>query len=45
MNVWLLVFVWDGFVKDDTLVSLFNQVNDAKLGDSSHDMVKWDLDS
>ena len=38
-------FVQDRFVEDDTLVSLFNKLNDTKLEDSSHNMVKWDLDS
>jgi len=37
-------FVRDGFVEDDTLVSFFNKLNDVKLGDSPHDIVRWDLD-
>lgn len=39
------VIVQDGFVQGDTLVSFFNKLNDVKLGDSSYDMMKWDLDS
>jgi len=44
-NVWVPVFAWDGFIGDDSLVSFFNTLNCHKIGDSSHDLVKWDLDS
>ena len=44
-DVWLPLFVQDGFVEDDTPVSFTNELNDAELGYSSDDMVKWDLDS
>jgi len=38
------VFVRDGFVEDDTIVSFFSKLNDARLGDSPHDIVRWDLE-
>ena len=37
------VFVRDEFVDDDSLVSFFNKLNEAKVGESSVDRVKWDL--
>ena len=43
-NFWSPIFVGDEFVEDDTTVSFFNKINDAKLGDSPHDIVRWDLD-
>ena len=42
-NIWALVFVRDGFVDDDSLVSFFNKLREAKLGESSIDGVRWDL--
>ena len=42
-NIWALVFVGDGFVDDDSLISFFNKLNEAKLRDSSIDTVRWDL--
>ena len=32
-------------MEDDTLVSFINKLNGAKLGDSSHDIVRWELES
>ena len=43
-NVWSPAFVRDGFNNDD-VVSFFNKLNDAKLGDSPHVIVRWNLDS
>ena len=42
-SVWAPVFVRDGFVDDDSLVSFFNKLNEAKVGESSVDRVRWDL--
>lgn len=42
-NIWAPVFVRDGFVDDDSLISFFNKLNEAKLGDCSIDTVRWDL--
>jgi len=39
-NIWAPVFVQNGFVDDDSLVSFFNKLNEAKLGDSSIDRVR-----
>jgi len=44
-NIRAPVFVQDGFVDDDSLVSFFNKLSDAKLGESSIDGVKWDLNT
>jgi len=42
-NTWAPVFVRDGFVDDDSLVSFFNKLNEANIGESSMDRVRWDL--
>jgi len=42
-SVWASVFVRDGFVDDDSLVSFFNKLNEAKVGEPSVDKVRWDL--
>jgi len=44
-NVWGHFFVWNGFVGDNTLVRFFDKLNDTTPGNSSHDPVKWDLNS
>jgi len=41
--VWVPIFVRDGFIDDDVLVSFFNKLNSHKVEVSSQDMVKWDL--
>ena len=38
-SVWAPVFVRDGFV-EDSLVSFFNKLNEAKVGESSIDRVR-----
>ena len=38
------VFVRDGFADDDIVINFFKKLNDAKLGDSPHDLVRWDSD-
>jgi len=43
--VWVPIFVQDGFLDGDTLVSFFDKLNRHKLGDSSFDSVKWELNS
>jgi len=42
-SVWVPIFVRDGFIDDDAVVSFFNKLNSHNLGDSSQDSVKWDL--
>jgi len=42
-NIWAHVFVQDGFVDDDSLESYFNELIEAKLGESSIDRVRCDL--
>jgi len=42
-SVWAPVFVRDGFVDDNSLVSFFNTLNEAKVRESSIDRVRWDL--
>ena len=44
-NVWSSVFVQDGFLRMTLLYTFFKKLNDVKLGDSLHDMVKWLLDT
>ena len=41
--MWAPVFVREGFVDDESLVSFFNKLNEAKVGESSVDRVRWDL--
>ena len=43
IDIWSLIFVRGGFVGDDTLVSFLNKLTEAKLGDSSRNVVRWDL--
>ena len=40
-----LFLLGTGFFEDDIVISFFNKLNDAKLGDSPHDIARWDLDS
>ena len=40
---WVPVFVRDGFLDDDSLVSFFNKLVRHRLGDSSRDTMKWDV--
>ena len=42
-KIWAPVFVRDGLVDDDSLVSFFNKLIEAKLGECSIDRVRWDL--
>jgi len=42
-NVWAPVFVRDGFVDDVSLVSFLDKLICRKIGDFTHDMVKWDF--
>jgi len=42
-NIWAPILVRDGFVDDVSLVSFFNKLNEAKVGESSIDRVRWDL--
>jgi len=44
-NAWIPVFVQYDFLDDDSLVSFFNKLNCHKIVDSSHDLVKWDINS
>jgi len=44
-NIWAPVFARDGFVDDDSLVSFFYKLSEAKLGESSIDGVRWDLNT
>lgn len=37
------IFVRDGFIDDDNLISFFNELNEANLGDSPLDKMRWDL--
>jgi len=41
--VWAPFFVQDRFIDDDTLLRFFNKLNEANLGDSTTDKVRWDL--
>lgn len=43
VNVWSPIFVLDGFVEDDPLLSFLKKVNEANVGDSSHDIVRGGL--
>jgi len=40
VDIWSPIFVRDGFVKDDILVTFFDKLNEAKLGDSLRDIVR-----
>ena len=42
-SIWAPVFVRDGFDDDESLVNFFNKLNEAKVGESSVDRVRWDL--
>jgi len=41
--VWAPVFVRDRFINNDILLRFFNKLNEANLGDSTTDKVRWDL--
>ena len=41
----MLVFVWGGFIDDGAMLSFFNKLNEANLGDSSLHKVRWDLNT
>ena len=41
----MLVFVWGGFIDDGAMLSFFNKLNEANLGESSLDKVRWDLNT
>ena len=43
--VWAPVFIRDRFIEDDTLVVFFDKLNEAILGDSLIDKVRWTLNT